>query len=59
MLTGYFTNCSVNATPLTARDSYFQTSLEFLGSGEGGWNKYLYQKGDSMSLDSLAGRFPA
>ena len=54
-----FTNCSVNATPLTARDSYFQTSLEFLGSGEGGWNKYLYQKGDSMSLDSLAGRFPA
>jgi hypothetical protein len=39
-------------------DTYFQTNVECLSSGPGGWNTYIYQKGDALNLDNELGSTP-
>ena len=51
-----FTNCNVEAVPLSRSASYYRTTVEFTSSGPGGWNTYLYRPGGDLRLDNLIGR---
>lgn len=53
-----FTNATIEALPLSSSQKVFMTTLEFTGSGPGGWNSYLYEKGDSFGLDGMIGNTP-
>lgn len=55
-----FTNITVESTPLATGNNgqCYATTAEFLSSGPGGWNTYIYEKGDDLNLDSLIGSTP-